>query len=355
MAALKVRYLEPRRLKDGSTGYVWNNRHARAHGMETEWLGTDLAAAIARAEKLNQLWDEIRRGLKEKGGPVPGTVAWMCADIERSDEHKERRAKLQGEVERAFEIITSSPLGAARLSDITGRDVLKFHKKLKAAYGVSKAHRVCKWLRHLLFVAKREGHVSANPMEDLRIERAPARQVYWLEEEVAAAIAKAKEMGRPSIGLAIRLAFDTGQREGDVLKMRWSQLVGGEIVLTQGKTAASVRVPCLPELLEALGETEKTSTHMVVSEETRQPYKQFNFIHLAADVIKAAGLKGKWFGDLRRSAVVRLAMAGCTIPEIASITGHSYARCEQILEVYLPRSTGLARNAIQRVLAARTK
>jgi hypothetical protein len=48
-------------------------------------------------------------------------------------------------------------------------------------------------------------------------------------------------------------------------------------------------------------------------------------------------------------------MAGRTIPMIASITGHSYARCEEILEVYLPRSTDLARLAIEHVLQARAK
>ncbi len=88
---------------------------------------------------------------------------------------------------------------------------------------------------------------------------------------------------------------------------------------------------------------------------TRRPYQQFNFVHRVAEVIDRAGLAGKRYGDLRRSAVVRLAMAGCTIPMIASITGHSYSRCEEILEVYLPRSTELARIAIERVLTARAK
>jgi hypothetical protein len=40
---------------------------------------------------------------------------------------------------------------------------------------------------------------------------------------------------------------------------------------------------------------------------------------------------------------------------IASITGHSCKHREEILEVYLPRSTELARLAIERVLQARSK
>jgi hypothetical protein len=40
---------------------------------------------------------------------------------------------------------------------------------------------------------------------------------------------------------------------------------------------------------------------------------------------------------------------------IASVTGHSYKRCEEILETYLPRTTELARLAIEQVLQARVK
>jgi hypothetical protein len=43
--------------------------------------------------------------------------------------------------------------------------------------------------------------------------------------------------------------------------------------------------------------------------------------------------------------VVQLARAGCTVPEIASITGHSIASVEQILQRYLPRDSTVARNA----------
>lgn len=354
MATLKIRYLERRKLRDGKVGWVWNNRHARQAGMVSEWLGTDLDAAVARAQKLNATWDEIRLSRNEAAGPPAGTIAWMAYDIERSDEHAERRKKLRQEVERAFGVITASPLGKAKLDAPTGRDIIAFRKKLADKHGISKAHEVCKWLRHLFNVARRQKLITVNPMDGLKIPRPPARQVYWLEEEVEKAIATAIEMSRASIALAIRLAFDTGQREGDVLAMRWSHLIGAEIAVKQSKGGATVRIPCLPELAAQLAMTPRTSTHIVVSETTQRPYKQFNFVHRVAEVIETAGLAGKRYGDLRRSAVVRLAMAGCTIPMIASITGHSYKRCEEILEVYLPRSTELARLAIKRVLEARS-
>jgi integrase len=355
MVTLKIKYLERRVLKDGTIGWVWNNRHARKAGMATEWLGTDEDVAMARARKLNQLWDEIRTSRDTPSGPLPGTVAWMALDIEKSDEHRERSKKLQQEVERAFRVICASPLGKVKVGTITGRDVTAFRKRLHEAKGISKAHETCKWLRHLFNVAKQQKLLLVNPMDDLKIPRPPARQIYWMEDEVDLFIERAAELGRPSIALAIRLAFDTGQRESDVLAMMWSHLIGNEITVKQVKGGASVRIPCLPELSAALARTAKTSTHLVVSETTSRPYRQFNFVHRVAEVIEAAGFKGKRYGDLRRSAVVRLAMSGCTIPMIASITGHSYKRCEEILEVYLPRSTEMARMAIERVLQARSK
>jgi len=51
----------------------------------------------------------------------------------------------------------------------------------------------------------------------------------------------------------------------------------------------------------------------------------------------AAGITGLTFNDLRGTAVTRLAVAGCTVPEIATITGHSLRDVGAILDSQLPR------------------
>jgi hypothetical protein len=48
---------------------------------------------------------------------------------------------------------------------------------------------------------------------------------------------------------------------------------------------------------------------------------------------------------LRHSCVVQLARAGCEIPEIISVTGHSPGSAHSILQVYLPRDSTVARRA----------
>ena len=68
-----------------------------------------------------------------------------------------------------------------------------------------------------------------------------------------------------------------------------------------------------------------------------------------------AGIDGLTFHDLRGSAVVRLAIAGATVPQIAAVTGHSLKDVEAILDAhYLGRDIQLAEAAVLK-LEARTK
>jgi hypothetical protein len=62
-------------------------------------------------------------------------------------------------------------------------------------------------------------------------------------------------------------------------------------------------------------------------------------------------LAGKRDQDLRDTAVTWLANAGCTLPEIASITGHSLQSIHSILKHYLAITPELADSAIAKYVA----
>ena len=65
---------------------------------------------------------------------------------------------------------------------------------------------------------------------------------------------------------------------------------------------------------------------------------------------KAAGVVGVTFNDLRGTAVTRLALAGCTEAEIATITGHSLRGVRAILDRhYLSRDPALGESAIRKL------
>jgi integrase len=63
-----------------------------------------------------------------------------------------------------------------------------------------------------------------------------------------------------------------------------------------------------------------------------------------------AGVLGVTFNDLRATAVTRLAIAGCTEAEIATITGHSLRDVRWIPDAhYLHRDPTLAENEIKKL------
>lgn len=376
MGTLKIRYLETRTLADGSEAYYWKNRHARDAGLENEALGNDPAVAATRATELNALWDAVRAGKQPSTAPAPtGTVGWLIREIRASDTHKQRNAEIDpttvAETDWAWDIILKSPISSTLLTAVNGEGAELFHLKLRQSgkYNVDQAHRIMKWFKYLMGRAKWKGLLPASPLLGQKFERAPARHVYWDEEEVTAIVAKATEMGRRSIGLASQAAFDTGQREMDVLSFLWKPPANelqpgtfrfptwdrGDILLKQRKTGAVVRVPALPELRKLIELTPQDGIYMILSETTRRPYKIHNFGHLFREICDAAGIPEKRFADFRRSACLRLARAGCDVLTIGSVTGHSYETIEKILEVYLPRTTALARIAIEKVLEARAR
>jgi integrase len=114
-------------------------------------------------------------------------------------------------------------------------------------------------------------------------------------------------------------------------------------------------VPVIDELRDTLKAAQKKSPTMVVPETTQRPYQVHNFTYRFAELRDAAGLSHLQFRDLRRSAVVALAEAGCEIPEISAITGHSLTRCVAILETYLPRNSVMTRNALAKLSGYRQK
>ena len=85
------------------------------------------------------------------------------------------------------------------------------------------------------------------------------------------------------------------------------------------------------------------------------PWTESGFRASWRKACKKAGISGVTFHDLRGTAVTRLALSGCSVAEIASITGHSLKDVGAIIDThYLKRDGGLAVSAIKK-LETRTK
>ncbi|HEV7464481.1 MAG TPA: tyrosine-type recombinase/integrase, partial [Methyloceanibacter sp.] len=124
------------------------------------------------------------------------------------------------------------------------------------------------------------------------------------------------------------------------------------IRLKQHKTGRKVNVPVTRRLRSVLENTPRKSP-VILANSLNRPWLQRTFREAWLRATRDAGIVDLHFHDLRGTAVTRLAEAGCTEAEIATITGHTLASVHTILERYLARTDNLAVAAIAKLERAR--
>jgi integrase len=206
-------------------------------------------------------------------------------------------------------------------------------------------------LSRILSFSKDRGLICTNPCEGGgRLYVADRTDRIWRDSNVGAFL----EIAPDELALALILALWTGQRQGDLLRLPWSAYDGSHIRLQQSKTKRRLVIPAGGPLRSFLDKTEQRNP-LILTNRMGRPWTSDGFRSSWRKVTKDAGLTGLTFHDLRGSAVVRLALADATVPQIATFTGHSLHNVEAILDAhYLGRDAKLAEIAIMK-LEARTK
>ncbi len=201
-------------------------------------------------------------------------------------------------------------------------------------------------LARILSWSKNRGRITVNPLERPgRLYSGSRAEITWSETEIAALLAKAT----PAVRLPFLLALHTGQREGDILRLSWSAYDGQALRLRQSKTGRHVRIPVTTTLKAALDATRRVAV-TICSTSRKQSWTGDGFRASFAKIKVDAGIEGRTFHDLRGTAVTRLAIAGCSVPEIATITGHDLKTVEEILSKhYLSRDNALGDSAIAKL------
>lgn len=142
----------------------------------------------------------------------------------------------------------------------------------------------------------------------------------WTEAQIDHALAALPEPFRRVVVLALH----TGQRRGDLCAMRWAQIAGGTVRLRQGKTGVELAIPIGAELAAELATwRQDTPSAHILKQPQGLPWTDNHMSRAMAKALQDAGLpKGLNVHGLRKAAARRLAEAGCTVHQIAAITGH---------------------------------
>jgi integrase len=201
-------------------------------------------------------------------------------------------------------------------------------------------------IRHLMQYAVSANLCEIDPTQGIRLKTPKSDGIYtWSEQDIAA-----YEAGH-GVGtkarLALALGLYTAQRRNDVLRMGRQHIHDGILSVKQQKTGAALRIPVHPDLRAIIDAT--PGGHLTfLTTRTGKPYAGDNFSEQFRAWCKAARLPEKCsFHGLRKAACRRLAEAGCSVNEIAAISGHATLREVQRYTKAVDQER-MARNAMAR-------
>lgn len=209
--------------KHGAYWYVKGGKWSR--------LGTDLRTALAEYAR--------RVGEKATGG-MPALIDRAMVEILRSV--KESTAKQYRQAAK----VLKDELADFQPHQVEARDVAQL--KVHWAKIPNMANRRLSLLRQIFALAVEWQIVNSNPCVGIRRHKEAKRGRYLTDAEYAAVW----RAGSPSLRAAMDLAYLTGQRIGDVLRIRMADVSDEGISFRQSKTGARVLVRMSPDLREAV-------------------------------------------------------------------------------------------------------
>ena len=246
-----------------------------------------------------------------------GTVGGLVTDYYRSPEF----ANLKPNSQRVYRLVLGS------LVDKHGHRLVRDLEPDKArvivqGIGTTRpgmANLTISVLKRLMAFAVKIGLRNDNPVTGVDRYRLGSHHT-WTDAEIAA------YETRWPLGTRERLAFAlllyTGQRVGDVAKLKRSDISGGMLRLVQQKTGVPLAIPIHPVLERAMRAGPANGLYLVGDKDGR-PIAAASLTRLVRRAVAAAGLldRCKPHG-LRKAILRRLAEHGATAKQIAAVSGH---------------------------------
>jgi integrase len=247
-----------------------------------------------------------------------GTFDRLVQDYYLSADFKQLRPDTQAAYQRIIDgLLADANIGHRLVGQMTRQHVQQI--VARRADMPAAANHWLKKLRILLHFAIDNGWRRDDPT--LRIKMFAGGEFHaWTEEEIAQFEAYWPLGTRERLAFALLLY--TGQRGSDVRRMSWQDVRDNAIHVVQRKTGEKLWIPLHVQLAAVLAPWRK-DVGPVLQAAGGKPFSERGIGNYVSRKLREAGLPGRCvMHGLRKAAARRLAEAGCSSKEIASITGH---------------------------------
>ncbi|WP_339112925.1 tyrosine-type recombinase/integrase [Thioclava sp. GXIMD2076] len=136
-------------------------------------------------------------------------------------------------------------------------------------------------------------------------------------------VEKFRKAAPPRARLIFELCLQTGQRIGDVLKMRWDDIEDGGIKVSQGKTGVRLWIPMTQNLRSVLDRTPRIGLTICAWGDHGRPLKYRTAHEAVIAVRREIGAEDYDLHGLRYTACAELGALGLDDDMIMAVSGHT--------------------------------
>ena len=215
------------------------------------------------------------------------------------------------------------------------REYERYAKRLGAAFpgrtlrqllpGDIDVNRDLQFLKHVFYVAMKDGLCERNPVRDVRLFKENNQRVRLLTEDEEARL---REFIDDSDWPMVAVAIHTGLRQAEQFNLRWEHVdfATGVITIPRSKHGEARRVPMndtVRDLLRALPSRLKSAL-VFPSATGVTPLDARNYINrVFAPALEKARIDGFRWHDLRHAFASRLVMKGVDLRTVQELLGHT--------------------------------
>jgi len=271
-----------------------------------------------------EFWSEyadILNGKRQEKPISKRTFAFLISDYHKSPRYKRLKPRTAMDYDKYLNFFNDR-MGHANPEKMQRKDVIRLRdSNVDKPYFANYSVRV---LRVLMEHCVDIGWRDTNPVRGVsEIKTQRTAREPW-PNELLESYRRICPLGTRE-RLIMELCIGTGQRIGDVLEMRWSDIQEDAFVIRQNKTGKELWVPILPELQTALSAVNRNSVFIVTNERGTNRLSYRGASYAIRKVRKEIGALEYDIHSWRYNAACELLEAGCEDDLIAAVTGQSPA------------------------------